>query len=193
MFLAFQVRSVNDGTFENLCCKPFVFASISEQQRKLTKKFLQFLSVQDVISDMEYIYLGVKLPAPRSYERIRIGNINFNENVSILREKFLELYDENNNNFSFSYCGIILDDTEPIKKYNLRSGSTVHVLRKNNDDESKEVPSKFTEMEVQRVTALYRSLNSGNFHVSQQFFLLSSLFSSIFLCYRKFRGRKLQK
>lgn len=35
---------------------------------------------------MEYIYCGIKFPAPRNYERVRV-DVNFSENTAALKEK----------------------------------------------------------------------------------------------------------
>lgn len=112
---------------------------------------------------MDHIYLGVNFPAPRNYERIRIDNVNLKENVSVLIEKFREITNHKEEDVSFVYCGNVLEDNEPINRF-LRNGSTVHVLRKIVEDEPKEY-KKITELDVSRLCSLYRSLNSGNFHV----------------------------
>lgn len=112
---------------------------------------------------MDHLYLGVNFPAPRNYERIRIENVNFKENISTLIEKFREMTGHKEEDVSFVYCGNVLEDNEPINRF-LRNGSTVHVLRRIVEDEPKEY-KKFTELDVSRLCSLYRSLNSGNFHV----------------------------
>lgn len=64
------------------------------------------------------------------------------------------------------FSGNILEDDEPISKYqNIRSGSTIHVLKKAEEETTKECPQKFTELDVSRVVSYFRALNSGNFHV----------------------------
>lgn len=118
---------------------------------------------------MDHIYLGISFPAPRNYERVRVDNVNFNDSVSSLKEKFREV-SNNKENVSLVYCGDVLEDSEPINRY-IQPGSTVHVLRKAEDDESKDY-KKFTELDVSRVCSLFRSLNSGNFHVSDALFFL---------------------
>lgn len=116
---------------------------------------------------MDYVFLGINFPAPRNYERVRVENVNFNETVSVLVEKFREITG-NKDNVSLLYLGNILEDNEPISKYYLRTGSTVHVLRKTFEEEPKDY-KKFTEADVQRVTSMYRNnLNSGNFHVREK-------------------------
>lgn len=116
---------------------------------------------------MDYVFLGINFPAPRNYERVRVENVNFNASVSYLIEKFRELTG-NKDDVSLVYLGNILEDNEPINKYYLRTGSTVHVLRKAVEEEPKDY-KKFTELDVQRVTSSYRNnLNSGNFHVRRQ-------------------------
>jgi hypothetical protein len=113
---------------------------------------------------MDYIFLGIQYPAPRNFERIRLENINFNENTAELVEKFRSLTG-NKEEVSLVYLGNILEDNQPISRYNLRPGSTIHVLKRSNEDNPKNYKS-FTEIDVSHVTALYRSLNNGNFHVS---------------------------
>lgn len=115
---------------------------------------------------MDHIYLGVSFPEPRNYERIRIDNVNLKENVSVLIEKFREITNHKEEDVSFVYCGNVLEDNEPINRF-LRNGSTVHVLRKIVEDEPKEY-KKITELDVSRLCSLYRSLNSGNFHVRRR-------------------------
>lgn len=121
---------------------------------------------------MDHVYLGIStsFPAPRNYERIRIDNVNFNDSISSLVEKFRTIT-KNKETISLAYCGDILDDNEPINRYLIRSGSTVHVLKKAEEDEPKDF-KKFTELDVSRVCSMYRSLNSGNFHVRRTFLLL---------------------
>lgn len=115
---------------------------------------------------MDHIYLGINFPAPRNYERVRVENINFKESVSSIVEKFREITGNNKDEICLAYCGNLLEDNEPINRY-LRIGSTVHVLRKNVEDEPKDY-KKFTELDVSRVCSMYRSLNSGNFHVRSE-------------------------
>jgi hypothetical protein len=113
---------------------------------------------------MEHVFLGVHFPSPRNYERIRVENVNFNENCADLIEKFRTITN-NKEDVSLSYLGQILEENEPISRYNLRVGSTVHVLKKGPQDDQKNYKS-FNELDVSKVCAMYRSLNSGNFHVS---------------------------
>lgn len=117
---------------------------------------------------MDHVYFGFCSSAPRSYERIRIDNVNFNCAVSTLVEKFREV-SNNKENVSLTYCGDILDDCldEPINRY-LKPGSTIHIIRKAEDDGIKHY-KKFSELDVSSVSSLYRSLNSGNFHVRKYF------------------------
>lgn len=117
---------------------------------------------------MNHIYLGINFPAPRNYERIRVENVNFNETISSIVEKFREITGNHKDEISLAYCGNILEDNEPINRY-LRTGSTIHVLRKNIEDEPKDY-NKFTELDVSRVCSMFRSLNSGNFHVRAKLF-----------------------
>lgn len=112
---------------------------------------------------MDHVYFGINFPAPRNYERVRVENVNFNETISFLKEKFQEILPENKDEISIVYLGNILEDSEPINRY-LRVGSTVHVLRKYFEDEPKDY-KKFNEMDVSTICSMYRSLNSGNFHV----------------------------
>lgn len=118
---------------------------------------------------MDHIFLGIQFPAPRNYERIRVENVNFNESVSFLKDKFREVTGNNKDEISLVYCGNILEENEPINRY-VRIGSTIHVLRKAREDEPKTYKT-FTELDVSRVCAMYRSLNSGNFHVRTKDFL----------------------
>lgn len=118
---------------------------------------------------MDHIYLGINFPAPRNYERVRV-EANLNATISCLVEKFREITN-NTDTVSIAYCGNILEEDEPINRY-LRSGSTVHILKKQSEDEPKE-HKKMTEHEVNRVCSAFRGLNSGNFHVrsTKKFFL----------------------
>lgn len=116
---------------------------------------------------MDHVFLGIHFPAPRNYERVRVENINFNDNCADLIEKFREITGNKDDNISLVYLGNVLEDNEPINRYNLRTGSTIHVLKKAAEEEPKNYKS-FSELDVQRVVTMYRSLNSGNFHVSQQ-------------------------
>lgn len=36
---------------------------------------------------MEHIFCGIKFPAPRNYERVRVDNVNFSENAAALKDK----------------------------------------------------------------------------------------------------------
>jgi Ubiquitin family len=112
---------------------------------------------------MEHVFLGIHFPAPRNYERVRVDDVNFNQNCAELIEKFRQITG-NKDDVSLVYLGKVLEDSEPINRYNLRVGSTVHVLRKTVDDEPKPMKS-FNELDVSRICSMYRSLNSGNFHV----------------------------
>lgn len=116
---------------------------------------------------MEHIFLGINFPAPRNYERVRVENVNFNESVSILIEKFREITG-NKDDVSIAYLGEILEDNEPIKRYGLRTGSTIHVLKKIVEDEPKEY-KKFTELECSKICSNFRSLNNGNYYVRLYF------------------------
>lgn len=113
---------------------------------------------------MNHIFLGINFPAPRHYERVRVENVNFNENVSSLKDKFVELTGVGDAEVTLLYCGQILEDNEPINRY-LPIGSTIHVLYKASEDEPKTF-NKFQELDVSRICAMFRSLNSGNFHVN---------------------------
>lgn len=93
-----------------------------------------------------------------------MDDVNFSQNCAELIEKFRQITG-NKDDVSLVYLGNILEDSEPINRYNLRVGSTVHVLRKTAEDEPKNYKS-FNELDVSRVCSMYRSLNSGNFHVS---------------------------
>lgn len=115
---------------------------------------------------MDYIYFGIKLPS-KQFDRIRVDNVNFNENSSALKQRVSEIIvTKDEEEITLVYCSNILEDDEPLNKYNLHAGSTVHVLRKIVDEPVKEFKTKFTEIDVARVCSMYRSLNSGNFHVS---------------------------
>lgn len=113
---------------------------------------------------MEYIFCGIKFPAPRHFERVRVDNVNFNETSSALKERVKSEILATKDEITLVYCGNVLEDDEPINKYNLRAGSTVHVLKKIEEEPLKEFTTKFTELDVANVCALYRGLNSGNFH-----------------------------
>lgn len=115
---------------------------------------------------MDYLFFGIQQSAQTHFERIRVDNINFNENGSELIEKFRSLTG-NKDEVSLVYLGNILEETEPINRYNLRPGSTIHVLKKTSDDPPRNYKS-FTEVDVSRVCAMYKNLNAGNFHVSKQ-------------------------
>lgn len=114
---------------------------------------------------MEYVFCGIKFAEPRNYEKIRV-DINFNENSVALKEKIQKDVLKTKDEISLIFCGNELQDDEPINKYNLRTGSTVQVLKKILEIPSKEFSTKFTELDVSRVSSLFRGLNSGNFHVS---------------------------
>lgn len=124
---------------------------------------------------MNHVFLGIHFPAPRNYERVRIEDVNFNENVSFLKEKFTEVSGILDKEVSLVYCGNILEDNEPINRY-VRSGSTIHVLRKAAEEEVKTYKA-FTELDVSRVCAMYRSLNSGHFHVRRKLMKTVNKFS----------------
>jgi hypothetical protein len=119
---------------------------------------------------MNHIFLGISFPSPRSYERVRVENVNFNESCSVLKEKFYEISD-NKDDVSLVYCGNILEDDEPINRY-LRAGSTIHVLRKAAVEDEVKTYKPYNELDVSKICALFRSLNSGNFHVRQWMLLL---------------------
>lgn len=112
---------------------------------------------------MEYVFCGIKFAEPRNYEKIRV-DISFNENSVALKEKIQKDILKTKDEISLVFCGNELEDDEPINKYNLRTGSTVQVLKKILEIPSKEFTTKFTEMDVSRVSSLFRGLNSGNFH-----------------------------
>ena len=114
---------------------------------------------------MEYVFCGIKFAEPRNYEKIRV-DVNFNENSVFLKEKIQKDILKTKDEITLVFCGNELHDDEPINKYNLRTGSTVQVLRRIIEIPPKEFTSKFTEMDVSRVSSLFRGLNSGNFHVS---------------------------
>ena len=63
------------------------------------------------------------------------------------------------------YCGDVLEDDNELSKLEIRSGSTIHVLRKPAPEKSLNDYPKFTEADVQRVCSLYRSLTATSFHV----------------------------
>lgn len=113
---------------------------------------------------MDHLFLGINFPAPRNYERVRVENVNLNESVSFLVEKFREITG-NKDDVSICYLGNILEDNEPIKRYGLRTGSTIHVLRKAVEDDPKDF-KKFTELDCSRICANFRSLNNGHYYVS---------------------------
>jgi glutathionylspermidine synthase len=129
---------------------------------------------------MDHLFLGINFPAPRNYERVRVENVNFNENVEKLIEKFRELTG-NKDEISLAYLGNILEDNEPINRY-LRAGSTVHILKKSPEDVKKDY-KKFTELDVSTIAARFRMLNSGNFHVSFHtiFFFLQMTHIKLFI------------
>jgi Ubiquitin family len=122
---------------------------------------------------MEFLYFGLRFSAPRNFERVRIDNVDFNDKAKILKERLkseilkndIVLSDEE---ICLIFCGDQLEDNEPINKYKVRSGSTIHVMKMQVEEKPKEY-SKFTEFDVSRVTSYYRSLNSGNFYVSFSF------------------------
>lgn len=116
---------------------------------------------------MDYLFFGIQQSAQSHFERIRVDNVSFNENGSELIEKFRSLTG-NKDEVSLVYLGNILEEAEPINRYNLRSGSTIHVLKKSSGDDDVKNYKSFTEVDVSRVTALFRGLNAGNFHVSKQ-------------------------
>ena len=122
---------------------------------------------------MDHVYLGINFPAPRNYERVRVENVNLNESVSSLIEKFHEI-SGNKDEVSICYLGNILEDNEPIKRYGLRNGSTIHVLKKVVEEDMKDY-SKFTELDCSRICANFRSLNNGNYFVRKFIFILRTM------------------
>lgn len=137
---------------------------------------------------MDFVFLGINFPEPRNYERVRVENVNFNENLAVLIERFREITGIKDE-VSLSYLGNILEDNEPMNRW-LRVGSTIHVLKKVTEEEPKDY-KKFTELDVSRVTSLFRSLNSGNFHVTAKFSFLFNDDSATFpLFFRKSHARK---
>lgn len=130
---------------------------------------------------MEHLYCKVNFPAPREMERVRVDNVNFNENSAALKERIKnEILMDTKDDCDLVFLGNILADDEPISKQpRIRSGSTIQVLKKFKEEEIK-IYSKFTEIDVSRVSSLFRSLNSGNFHVSNThlFKVFVSTFSS---------------
>lgn len=115
---------------------------------------------------MEYVFCGIKWAEPRNYEKIRV-DISFKENSVALKEKIQNDILKTKDEISLVFCANELNDDEPLNKYaNLRVGSTIQVLRKIVEIPPKEFTSKFTEMDVSRISSLFRGLNSGNFHVS---------------------------
>lgn len=114
---------------------------------------------------MDHLFLGINFPAPRSYERIRVENVNLNESVSFLIEKFRNLTGIKDE-VSVCYLGNILEDDEPITRYGLHAGSTVHILKKAAEEGPKEY-TRFTELDCSRICSNFRSLNNGNFYVSE--------------------------
>ncbi|KAG5670199.1 hypothetical protein PVAND_000477 [Polypedilum vanderplanki] len=126
---------------------------------------------------MEHIFCGIHFPAPRHFERVRVL-CNLSENSSALKERVKnEILFGTKDEISLVYCGNILEDDEPINKYNLKAGSTVHVLRKIVEESPKEYTNKFTELDVGRTASLYRSLNSGNFHKISRPEVIKEIFS----------------
>lgn len=114
---------------------------------------------------MDYVYCAIKFPAPRNYERIRV-DVNLLDNSATLREKVQnEILQNNNQDFSLIFCGNELEDDKPINNYGVNVGSTIQVLKKAPEPQPREF-GKFTELDVSRVCSLFKSLNSGNFHVS---------------------------
>lgn len=143
--------------------RPETFSKQKSFTKNCNFSFLRVFS--EFRSKMEHIYCGIKFPAPRNFERVRVDNVNFNENSAALKERILNEVLKTKDEISLVYLGNILADDEPIcKQKNIRSGSTIHVLKKPKEEEIKTY-TKFTEADVSRVVTLYRSLNSGNFHV----------------------------
>lgn len=138
---------------------------------------------------MSHVFLGINFPAPRNYERIRVENLNFNDNVEKLKQKFSEITGLSDKEVSLIYCGNILEDNEPINRY-VQIGSTIHVLRKPAEEDITTYKT-FTELDVSRVVSLYRTLNSGHFHVRRKHFFIFKNDASVFpFLYRKYRDRK---
>lgn len=52
---------------------------------------------------MEHIFCGIKFPAPRNYDRVRVDNVNFNENTATLKEKIKNEVLFSNCEFSLVY------------------------------------------------------------------------------------------
>ena len=59
-----------------------------------------------------------------------------------------------------------MEDDVELSKLDIRSGSTIHLLRKEIPEKSLTNYPKFTEADVQRVCSLYRSVTAASFHVS---------------------------
>lgn len=64
-----------------------------------------------------------------------------------------------------------MEDDVELSKLEIRSGSTIFVLRKQISSESVKY-EKFTESDVQRVCSLFRSLSATSFHVKISLFCI---------------------
>lgn len=70
------------------------------------------------------LFIGIKHPAPKKYEKLRVENVDLNSLVATLKNN-ISSNDINKDEIQFIYCGDVMDLKSPLSKYNLSSGSTV--------------------------------------------------------------------
>ena len=70
------------------------------------------------------LFLGIKHPAPKKYEKMCVENVDLNSLVETLKNN-IKNNEINKDEIQFIYCGDVMDDKSPLFKYNLSPGSTV--------------------------------------------------------------------
>lgn len=70
------------------------------------------------------LFLGIKHPAPKKYEKMCVENVDLNSLVETLKN-YIRNKEIDKDEIQFIYCGDVMDDKAPLIKYNLSSGSTV--------------------------------------------------------------------
>lgn len=70
------------------------------------------------------LFLGIKHPASKKYEKQIVKNVDLNSLVESLKIS-IKNNEINKDEIQFIYCGDVMEDKCPLFKYNLSSGSTV--------------------------------------------------------------------
>ncbi|CAO1434635.1 unnamed protein product [Diamesa serratosioi] len=109
------------------------------------------------------IFLGIKHPGSKKYEKKIVENVDLNSLVETLKNSITK-NEINTDEIQFIYCGDVMDDKSPLFKYNLSSGSTIHIFRKKKEIPLSPVYTQITEFDIQRIISLYRQLNTASFH-----------------------------